>query len=604
MPPEIARDAPTAWASLREIGGMEPGGRDADLEDALRRLLNPIAPNLDSALLNATTDDLVRALFEVISPFAAMFRDIIAFFRAAGANQGREQWSVRIDDEHLDLKDFQSFLQGLDSIEAVLDLPALDFRGAWLLNENARAVLPEEDVLGFLPPGSRPPTGDADIDEWLLAYGRGEYRPYPSMLRPGAVPPDLSDVAGVLWVAVERIRSLWGDRDRMMQDYRAYDGDRRRLLPSFQDDALDPGTIAQNETDFWLGSSTVHLARALRAPEPVRRAFADRIAAAYAGYGRRLVATSTDISLAERILQLPVWRRRHELYAVWIATQIVGALPDHTVEIHHEDGKIVFAFAETVVATIETAQPILRLFAERRVPLKDPIGEGRTGNVQPDYSLWSGADDFERCRLVVEVKHYKTAARRKFSEVLVDYARAHPAARIALVNHGPVADMLEGVDARLAARCIQFGDLTASNAARRSAFADLIQEVVGPPRPEGVEGNTAVLIDVSASMSDILRRRAFTTWIESPDVQSAALIALADSKIRQRCAPPEALVLIRSATLGSATDLAGPIEEMLQEFARVVVATDDGGFQDLAPFGQRAQRVSADDGLVVAIVGR
>ena len=70
--------------------------------------------------------------------------------------------------------------------------------------------------------------------------------------------------------------------------------------------------------------------------------------------------------------------------------------------------------------------PPIRLIGERRSTLSSPLGEGRKNGAQPDYGLWSNDAELERCILVVEVKHYAKAARRKFHEVVVDYATAHP----------------------------------------------------------------------------------------------------------------------------------------------------------------------------------
>lgn len=36
--------------------------------------------------------------------------------------------------------------------------------------------------------------------------------------------------------------------------------------------------------------------------------------------------------------------KRHELYAVWIATEIVQATEGHRCTIHHDNGRIEFAF--------------------------------------------------------------------------------------------------------------------------------------------------------------------------------------------------------------------------------------------------------------------
>ncbi len=55
----------------------------------------------------------------------------------------------------------------------------------------------------------------------------------------------------------------------------------------------------------------------------------------------------------------------------------------------HEERRLLFAFRKTRLAVVETSLPPLTLYGERRVTLAKPVGRKRTGNVQPDYSLWT-----------------------------------------------------------------------------------------------------------------------------------------------------------------------------------------------------------------------
>ncbi|NSL20201.1 hypothetical protein [Agrobacterium tumefaciens] len=226
-----------------------------------------------------------------------------------------------------------------------------------------------------------------------------------------------------------------------------------------------------------------------------------------------------QVSIAdlERVLSLPVWRTRHELYAIWIATRVVAALPDREVELHHEDGRIVFAFKETVLATIKDVDPEVRLVGERRTRLESPVGEGRKGGAQPDLGLWVDAPEGERCLMVIEVKHYRKAARSRFHTVLIDYAAAHPKAQVMLVNHGPVSDMLAGVDAVTATRCVQIGDLMPTNVARLEEFKERVRDIMprvllrGTAAP--VSQDDALMIDVSGSMEVLLADGVFEDYI-------------------------------------------------------------------------------------------
>jgi hypothetical protein len=111
-----------------------------------------------------------------------------------------------------------------------------------------------------------------------------------------------------------------------------------------------------------------------------------------------------------------VWKQRFETYGIWIATQIVGSLDDHDAVLHSDSGELKFAFNETRIADIETANPRLSHFSERRVALVDPVGKSRTESAQPDFSIWTEGGGSSEYVLVVEVKHYKKCSRRNFRE--------------------------------------------------------------------------------------------------------------------------------------------------------------------------------------------
>lgn len=585
MSSHVAQDSLTAWRDLSARGGLELDDRDSDFAAQLKTFLAPSAVTLEEALRQSSTDQLVRALLDVIHPFSDMFRAILDFFRRAGAREGRDQWQIKINEEHLGLREFESFLESWRQIDAELDVPAIDFSGAWTLFRASRDLSEiDQSTLDFLNDPEDVPTAIADVDAWLHAYGRGDYLPFPSSLLPALVPSALADAAGIAWASNEIVRSVWRNRAQMMADYGK---------PGFRtgrEDGLSPPMIAQNETDYCLGSSVALLGRALKLSPSDLATLGERLAAAFARYPRQRIGFHADVQGLERILSLPVWQRRHELYAVWIATEMVNALGGHECELHHEDGRITFAFRETVVATIHSTVPEKRLIAEKRVPIDQPIGKGRKGNVQPDYGIWTGSAEQEVCGLIVEVKHYKKAARSRFREVLVDYARAHPNGTILLVNHGPVGDMVEGLDDSLKRRCRMLGELTPRNINQRDAFRTVVRDHVGEPvrqiRIGPAGSDTGLLIDISGSMASALGGAGFATLLQSLLADGIGCVALADNQIRNRCVAGEALEGARNAVSGRGTDLIGPIRTLLGEHRRVMVITDADGAANLEILGE------------------
>jgi hypothetical protein len=156
----------------------------------------------------------------------------------------------------------------------------------------------------------------------------------------------------------------------------------------------------------------------------------------------RIPSRPVDVSVLledlDEILSMPVWKRRHEVYSVWVGSRVVDALGEKAT-VHASDGTILFSFRATHLATLPLGPGGgLQLWTELRTPLQDPIGKGRKSGIQPDYVLTSEpADDPTRSLIVVECKQYLQASSRNFGEAVIDYARGHPNAFILLVNYGP-----------------------------------------------------------------------------------------------------------------------------------------------------------------------
>jgi len=599
----IARNATTAWRDFCALGEIELGGRDSELEKSVRIRLSSRAPDLPAALARASVDDLVRALFQAAAPYAAMFRDIIAFFKRAAAREGRAHWTVKLENQIVGLEDFETFLKHWHEADIVIDVPAINFKGAWSIFNAARPLTLFDEPHAYR--NGRPGTGDSAINDWLMLYGQGNFPPLPAILHPHNMPAPLRDAAAICRVATEIIRGMWETREALMQAY-SNGGVGGTRLPQDLEDAFQIGTIAQNETDFWLGSAVTILGRAITSHRHEAAALGTQLTLAYAKLPHRSFAFTTQIALLERLLTLPVWHKRHELYAVWIATEIVNALPEHEIALHHEDGKIEFAFRETKVATIASAAPPITLYAERRVPLVNPVGESRKNNVQPDYSLWAGPHGTDRCRLVVEVKHYLTPARAKFEAALIDYAAAHPQAQIVLVNHGAVS---KTVARNLPTRCEQIGDLRSDTAATRARLRDAVRDAVGQPvAGSGSKNRTSarlVAIDVSGSMRSMLKGRmiaGLADWLTEeglldPDRLNAQEVVLIDNTIRARCGLGDLFGTLERLAMDRSTGLARVAADLLKETDALVIVTDEDGVRDLGSLAVAPAKPIAADGL-------
>lgn len=580
----IYRDSVSAWRALASVAGLDMVDRDADLALQLKERIDPDAQSLDEALRRTPTAQFVTALFAVVQPFTAMMSDVLRFFEAAGAREGQGNLRMAIGETVDDLKHFEEFLEHWTSLKIDLDVPALDLSGAFTLN-NVRLdfLRAEGDDYAYLRTGETHArgepyaVGDPDIDAWFAAYEQGRYEQLPSSLWPETQPPGLDDTARVVMAALHVLRDRGLTRAEVLAEHRA------RRYRVDRTDALHPWSIAQSETDYWLRSEVLYLVNLRREPESRRREVGERVSHKYAKFGRRQFCTTLDVRSLERLLSLPAWKRRYELFGVWVATQIVDALHGHQISIHHDQGVMRFAFRETLLADVLTSTPPKALYTERRVPLTNPRGKSRERAAQPDFSMWTTLPSHEQSVLVVEVKHYKKESTGNFGNALADYAAAHPWARVVLVNYGPAKgdySTLVGADA---ARCFVLGGLTPTNVAAKAEFYKLVRDVVGEPSSVGSGPMTSrgtIAVDVSSSMERVLDSEGFWDFVLGSQQHSADFV-LVDTEVRATLKQHELRAWFASARLQGSTAMSQTIGQLLLAGDALALITDMDGAQSL-----------------------
>lgn len=598
------RTALSAWNELVTGAGLEPEGRDAELADQVRGALDGKADSLEEALRGASMTAFVETLFQAIEPFPMMFVDILRFFESAGAREGQRQWRLVIGDEILDLKHFEEFERLWRSIDYEFDVPAVDGSEAFLPNTVRNEIEEAEHLVHLQVALNRQFTGISDVDTWLAGYDEDNYAPFPASLLPEVLPNGLDDAARIVMAALHVVRNQGHDRRSLLAAYPVRYGPAGGVD---RGDGLNIGMIAQNETDYWLRRMVLILGGLVAGPESDRAWFGAELSRRYAKLPRRRVNARVDVDYLLRLLSLPAWRRRHELFSVWIATEIIAAAKGHEVKVHHKDGELRFAFREARIADIVSARPSLSLYSERRTRFHSPIGKGRQRSVQPDYGLWRQGSDAEECVLVVEVKHYKRAGGRNFRDALVDYAGAHPRAVVMLVNYGPVG-MRSELHCSIASRCRMIGHLNPRNTVARDRFREAVGERVGEPaRTVGrfAAGNRlpeAVVIDTSASMSGVLRSRWFVGFAEDLERRGVQRAILVDDGLRLAVPMGGLTEWIRENELVCGTRLAWAVNALVDTEGTTLVVTDDGGLQDLQSLQAETEPLDEGEDLGARIV--
>lgn len=578
----VHQTAAQAWEALRAHGGLEPAGRDREFVDRLLAILDPQAADIDTALANVSTDRFIECFFHSMQPFTEMFRAVLDYYQAAGARRGRQQLNISIEQAHLEYKDFEDFIQLWNDVPGDLEVPLAD-QSTMSVHRVAFEAVRGMTSKTYKAVRGEIGTGDPQVDAWLKQYRDGNFSPVPPSLWLAQQEHGYKQLAAIGVAATETILEIATSRSEL-----------REKVPAPRLEECDPFSAAYLrvlETDSWLGTMVAGLALARDLDEDERdqigRILTDRLAS----LPLRKVRAQVSFGDLLKFLSLPVWKKRHELYAVWIFTELLEAADRHDLRLHHDNGRITFEFRETLLASIVSARPNLDVFTERKIPLDAPVGKGRTGNVQPDYSVWENSRlASNKCVLVVEVKHYKRSANRSFADVLTDYAAAHPDAEVVLVNYGPIGDILDRLPFTAKRRCSLVENLTPLAPVERERFREIVQSVLGEPHRSapavgpGQHTRSAIAVDVSGSMSELLSDPTFGQVVATLAVGSVANeLYPVDSKVH---APVPVGQSSRLAQLAQdINSLAVPVSQLLGTYEEIFVLTDDDGLKDLADLG-------------------
>ncbi|MCJ7933424.1 MAG: Mfa1 fimbrilin C-terminal domain-containing protein [Chryseobacterium sp.] len=157
------------------------------------------------------------------------------------------------------------------------------------------------------------------------------------------------------------------------------------------------------------------------------------------------IITSTEDRMVKRLtnlLNLPIWKRRHELYSAWMLTNIEKSLEGYPLTVHHTDGVLKMPFRPTHLITVHSTNVELLLYSEMRLKAELESKE-RNGAIQPDYILFKKGIEAKDAKVVIEVKQYRKPSNSNFGDAIRDYSIGCPNAHIFLVNYGKTSDALK-----------------------------------------------------------------------------------------------------------------------------------------------------------------
>jgi hypothetical protein len=449
--------AAALWPELSSKAGLtgprenRRGKYDADLLAALKEALFPDqAGDLDAliAASDLSAEALLRAFFATMQPFAEMKKDILAMLAEAGAHASGDALRIRFnfdeDGEPLDLL-LAQFRSQMERIVEVFtpNPPRIEIGDLWAL---AKAGFEDQP---YGPPPWVDPLRLATVIAWLADYEAGApFRSLESGWRVDDPETDarLDRVVRLMNAVLARFRQHGRTRTELAavgHDPLAGDVEDESGLSIYQLWIIESDSwpraivhwIFRVHEAFFRGD-TARMAQVLHKVDALLPEFDDDAGSA-----------SALARVLEDILDLPVWKHRHEVYAVWLGAQIHRGLSQAgwRFRFHLVEDRLEFAFRGVHLATLlrHDSEPELYWWTELRSEHADLPNAHRTTGIQPDYRIRRAplsAPDPDV--LVLEAKQHLRSANREFREAIEDYAHACPQAGVLLANHGPCGKTL------------------------------------------------------------------------------------------------------------------------------------------------------------------
>ncbi len=485
IPETLLENSWSLWKALVKYGDVEKRERDSEFVPTIRTYLKlPEGGPLERQLRanSVSTERMLDAVLKVAAPYGEMLRDLLDLFERAAASSGDNNLSVRFN--------FNNHLEPL-----TIDLSAFrKLRAVWQnVTEGRLEIAWNHDTIrgvdhllqGFEGSfgGISPPV---DVKRWLEAYEKG--RRWPDS-EPAAIPFASSrlDTYGhelwLLWSAIVSASQRIGASRTALSAVR-FDGavsdNLEDVVGQKGSNPLSDAWLLRNlDVEGWSGNFIRRLS-ILAQISPVPEAIGRDLASYVDDLPRRELSVARKVRMLVDILNLPIWRRRNELYSAWVGSRIVAGLGADTV-VHSSGGKLLFSFSGYHLATSHGfGRKSVHVWGELRTQFSAPKGKGRKKAIQPDFSLTlEPITSPESSVLVVEVKHYLLPARRSFADALEDYAKGRCSAQVALVDYGPIGSgVTEKLDKAVRDRCQCIEEFRPKNAEALEQFATLVRNVV------------------------------------------------------------------------------------------------------------------------------
>lgn len=608
----ILKSAASLWKYLKKSAGMDSLFYDRDLLEgtpATKGLYGHLGitgspKNFEKYLQEHSigVERLIVAFFKTLQPYSQMMSDICVFFEKHFIKQTNQNLRIVFDfDEtknsvlEFDLEHFKQVLEKISKAKRLLQLFSVNRNQLWKMPK-----LFTKDYLAH--------TNNPEARTWIDRYRNQSVFNPPDIELPATGNVQLDYQLGrilTIWQSfVNACRNISPNRTAFRKILGEQPEQKRTDTEPWDGDAL-----YTDESDFWPGTflncmfyRLEELALLQRKEREIQqKQLTERIEDFLSGLPVTPIEEGELIREFIDLLQLPVWKKRFELYAAWILTLIDQVFDGYTYQFYHREGLLSLTFSATHLATINTDNGVLELWSEVRSPVKNPSGSGRKNNIQPDYALYSDTGHVPgNCLAVVEVKQYRTASISSFKKALNDYTKGLPNAHVFLVNYGGIPERL-GAQLDTPGRSHFFGQIRPL-AEDAEPFKSALKELLPVPGKSSrsfsnmtqydlilLLGTTIdhLFIDVSLSLNSEAYKE-FLKKLLTPilSIGKVRRLAAVDHSLRREWMNPvvDNIKELLSLSFTGATEFI----HLLPLESNIVIVTDNDGIQAITSSGVRA----------------
>lgn len=494
------------WRRLCSSAGLElrlkrgRPGRDADVEVSLRLALGVpatarsleawLARDATSAHPKVTVEQLLIEVLKSQGGFAQMLQDILDVLISAEARRSSHGLSVEF-----------KFDTVSDPIKATLE----QFREAI---ERTRRVLER-----------RPKLPNSNV-MWPIWRELRKFSPVSPSSPPAHFPPILPIAkTGYLGLDTElaRLAQLVADFRKLWQGHGATRSDVGQAASEINRAEEDSGTLTGQlyaATDFWdvgVLAGAQEIAKQVISGQLDPAEVQLKLAEVLGGIEWTDVWVEHTMQELLDILNLPAWKRRHELYSVWAGTRMLKVVERVATEMcfHPIDGVLSFDFGGSRLATFNWQGEQFDVWAELRSALEGTSAKRKKG-IQPDFRVVRADLPHSanaRTTYVLECKHYLNSSTTNFTQAAGDYARSCPNAVVHVVNHGPADEpaLHAALPPELQKRARFIGNATPVSEVSTRALSTAIQDALFPGWSPTINAGTVghVILEWDGSLQDM-----------------------------------------------------------------------------------------------------